>query len=118
MNELTFIIVAVLWIILGFHYIGGKSMNYSLTHSGISIKQFGVILITRIPYEEILEVKLISMWKANLFIPLFAIKLGYRLWGKGAVQIKKKRGIRKIIIITPENPEMYIQDLQSKIGKN
>ncbi|MFZ1978350.1 MAG: hypothetical protein WAV76_10385 [Bacteroidota bacterium] len=91
MNEFFFYMLAIFWIICGFHYIGGKAVSYILTKDSIEVRLFS-IPVANIFYNNVDDIKLIQMWKADLYIPLIVVRSGYRLWGSGAVELKNRKG--------------------------
>ena len=72
-----------------------------------------VVLFRRIPLmvirisniREIKEAPPIELWK-----PTCALKFGNRLWG-ACVLICKKRGLIRRIVITPDNPHAFVEQV-------
>lgn len=114
--ELTiFILGGIIWAIIGFHFIGRHYYNYKLANDALYIKPLGLFKLIKIRYSDIEEVKIIPMSKAILYFFLIHIRFGYKLWGEGAIMIKRKTGFSRLIIITPEYPKVFIEEIQQKI---
>jgi len=110
-----FILGGILWAVLVFHFIGRHFYNYQLAHDALFIKPLGLFKLIKIKYSDILEIKIIPFSRANLFFFLLHIRFGYRLWGEGAIMIKKRTGFSRLIIITPDYPKAFIENVQQKM---
>jgi hypothetical protein len=68
---------------------------------------FSAIPVFRIPIAEVVQVTRPS--PRGLWLnPWYAFRFGNRIWGE-TVLIKRKRGLIKSIVITPDDPERFIE---------
>jgi hypothetical protein len=80
--------------------------SYDIKGGAIRILLFSVIPIIRIPISQVVQVTrppTDQLW----LNPFYAFRFGNRLIGN-AVLVKKKRGLIKSIIITPDDPDRFI----------
>jgi hypothetical protein len=109
-------IIFVIVVLVAFQTLGRYIlMTYRFTDKGLRIT--GIFTFLFIPYEEILEIKLLSskeIWK--LIFSFNILRLGNRLWGTG-VLIKRKSGFFKNLIISPKDPEMFVVEIKKRMGK-
>ncbi len=92
--------------------------NYQIRDTAIEIVLFGKIPIRRIPYNNIAEIrKLPFKVVLPLSIEMFsALSFGNRVWGTG-VLVRKKKGMIKQILITPDNPDRFIFETLQHLPK-
>jgi hypothetical protein len=71
-----------------------------------------------IPFSEIKEVKTIEniSWYAGLGVRLWGRKLAFISMRKSAVEIEKKKGFFRKLILTTQNPEDFIKRLTEEMG--
>jgi hypothetical protein len=85
--------------------------SYEIKAGEIRILVFSSMPIVRIPISNVAQVTHPSPRQLWLN-PLYALRLGNRLFG-GAVLIRKRRGLIKSIIITPDDPAQFIDQCNS-----
>ena len=83
--------------------------DYEIEGDRIAVKLFSAIPVMRIRINDILEIRGCSF--RELLMPSFALRLGNRVWGKGVV-IRKKRGLFRTVIMTPDNPAGFIEEIR------
>jgi hypothetical protein len=86
--------------------------SYDIKGGAIRILLFSAIPIIRIPISQVVEVTRPPTGEFWLN-PFHALRFGNRLIGN-AVLIRKKRGLIKSIIITPDNPDRFIDQCNSE----
>jgi hypothetical protein len=92
-------------------------VRYRVTDLGIEVLLFGLIPESKTQLKDILEVRKVSFsellpWKNPKSVGWF--RLGNRLWGDG-VLIRRKRGIFRNFVITPDEPDEFVKELNLKI---
>ena|SRR5208282_3433658 len=112
------IIVALIFLILFatilFQYTARYIYNYRVCNSGIKIVIFGMFPVISINYLDILEIRRITFKEALRLNQLSTLRLGNRMWGN-IVLIKKSTGFFRTIIITPDNSETFMNDVNQQI---
>ena len=83
--------------------------NYKIEGDGIAVKLFSAITVMRMRISDILEIRQCSF--KELLMPSFAFRLGNRLWGE-TVMIRKRRGLFRTIIMTPDNAAGFIEEVR------
>ena len=109
-----FLLLILLATIL-FQYSARHVYNYEINESDIKIVLFGTLPIVRLPFSDIIEVREIS-FKEALTNNFFALRFGNRVWGS-IVLIRKSTGLFKSIIITPDNYETFMNDVNQHITR-
>ena len=111
--SIAFICVIVLFLIFK-----GGLFIYRITETGIKIDFFGIIRIIHVSFEDIEEIykgsfKDFFHAKTFNYVP---INLRSRLFGQTVV-VKKRKGIVRAILITPEDIDGFLSEIQRKITK-
>jgi len=70
--------------------------------------------VISINYLDILEIRRITFKEALRLNQLSTLRLGNRMWGN-IVLIKKSTGFFRTIIITPDNSETFMNDVNQQI---
>jgi len=104
----------VLSLILFFQYIGRFIYSYRTNGSGIKVVLFGFITTLSIEYADIVEIRKISFREACFGTGFLTLRYGNRLWGD-IVLIRKSRGFFHSIVITPDNTEEFISEVQRNL---
>ena len=110
---MTFTIVAIavaLFLVIG-QFALRYVYSYEVEGREIRILLFSVIPVIRIPISNVAEVILPSP-RHYWLNPWYALRLGNRIFG-GAVLIRRRRGLIKSIIITPNDPARFIEQCNS-----
>ena len=122
MTNAILIIVFVLLIIstaLLFQYAGRYAYNYKIREAGIEIALFGKIPMKRIHFNNIVEIRKTSFKETLPFksAEMFsALRFGNRIWGE-IVLVRQKEGITKIVLISPDNADGFIHEVQQRLPK-
>jgi hypothetical protein len=116
MDIITLLIIIVfIMLVLGAYQVFGRYvMTYRLTDKGLRI--MGIFGFFSIPYEEIVDVKIVSpkeVWK--LAFSFNILRFGNRLWGTG-VLIKKNSGLVRNLIISPNNSEEFTMEIRQRMN--
>ena len=113
------VLVGILLVILVIT-IRGDPFEYTITQRAITVRLFRGIIsleIIEIPFVRIRNLETIPMWKAHAFILIPFLRLGLSLWGQRAVIIRKKSGIFRFMIITPPDPDAFVEGVRQKMPK-
>ncbi|MBF0330143.1 MAG: hypothetical protein HQL10_13395 [Nitrospirae bacterium] len=93
--------------------------NYKIGKTGIEIALFGKIPLKRIPFDNISEIKKTS-YKETFFTKstemFLALRFGNRIWGE-IVLVRQRKGFIKIVLITPDNADGFIQEVLQRLQK-
>lgn len=93
--------------------------DYQISDIGIEIVLFGKFPIKHIPFNNIEEIRKLTFKETLPFksIEMFsALRFGNRVWGQ-SLSIRQKKGIIKIVLITPGNTDGFLEEVQKKIGR-
>jgi PH (Pleckstrin Homology) domain-containing protein len=87
--------------------------TYHITQEGIRISYFRFISWLNIPFSEIAEI----YTKSNKLriIPYIGWRGNNRLWAKKVVLIKTKDPAFPCAVLTPDNPDEFVQTVKSRI---
>jgi hypothetical protein len=108
-NALALILLSVALVASAFQSVGRYIISYKLAKASILVTVFGIVPVGSIPYRDIetmQEVKFTDTLKPNLL----TLRFGNRIFGN-IVLIKKSRGILKTILITPDDPANFIEEV-------
>jgi hypothetical protein len=108
-NALALILLSVALVASAFQSVGRYIISYKLAKASILVTVFGIVPVGSIPYRDIetmQEVKFTDTLKPNLL----TLRFGNRIFGN-IVLIKKSRGILKTILITPDHPANFIEEV-------
>ena len=99
-------------------FVWPRVVTYRITDSSVEVRLLGFIPQSSTKIEDILEIRKVSFsellpWKNLESLSWF--RLGNRLWGDG-VLIKRRRGIFRKFIITPSEPEQFVQEVGLRIN--
>jgi hypothetical protein len=86
--------------------------SYDIKGGAIRVLLFSAIPIIRIPISQVVEVTLLPRGEFRLN-PFYALRFGNRLIGN-AVLVRKKQGLIRSIIITPDYPDRFIDQCNSE----
>lgn len=110
---------AAILICLGWLYSLRYIFQYKVENKTLRIKLFGVFTIRRIPLNEIEELKAVPVWLPSSRSPISAIFAeAWPSWvfTRTGVMIRKRTGISRRLILTPERPEEFIRQIQHDIA--
>jgi len=91
-------------------------LTYKLSESSVDIVLLNILPIFRIRFDNIVRAEECSPFSPEALDPLIW-PLGNRLWGK-CVLIVKRKGFRQRILLTPDNPKVFIEQILLKIPAN
>jgi hypothetical protein len=80
--------------------------SYDIKNGAIRVLLFAAIPVIRIPISEVVQVTRASTTRLWLN-PWYAVRLGNRIIGQ-AVLVQRKQGLVKSIVITPDDPDRFI----------
>ena len=107
--------VVVLWIIYGLK----RVFKYSLDGSILKVRILGVT-VERVPFSDIEYVEIIPFRSLVLFSRSFRpdLFISRKLCGynKRVVAIKRRTGLVKRIIVSPQDPEGFVSSLKGAAG--
>jgi hypothetical protein len=109
-NIIASFLFLILFVTIVFQYTARYVYNYRVNDSGIKIVVLGTLPIIRMPFSDIIEIRKISLKEALLANEFSTLRFGNRILGD-IVLIRKSKGLFKTIIITPDNSEMFINDV-------
>lgn len=122
MTNIVLFIVFLLLVIctaLLFQYGGRYVYNYKIRERSIEIKLFGKIPLKRILFNNIAEIRRTSYRETSPFkiAEMFStLRFGNRIWGE-IVLVRQKKGFIKIVLITPDNADVFIHEVQQRLHK-
>jgi len=106
-------------IMLFFAFFAGRYlMTYKVDKEKIGIKLFWVIPYFRISIQNIDCLEVVSVWEATIrtFGGLYAQPhLVSTLGVSRVVLIRKKRGLFKYAVLTPKNPDQFVEDITGRM---
>jgi hypothetical protein len=80
--------------------------SYDIKNGAIRVVLFYAIPVFRIPLSEVVQVTR-SPPRGLWLNPWYALRLGNRIFG-GVILVQKQRGSFKSIVITPDDPDLFI----------
>lgn len=110
---LILFIVTILIVQFTFRYV----YNYRVSNTRIEIVLFGKIPIKSIPFSNIVELRKMAFKETLPFKSMemfLALRFGNRVWGQ-IVSIQQKKGLIKTILISPDNADRFIEDVQGHL---
>lgn len=113
-SVILFILLLVSFALV-FQYVAHYIYDYKTQGRSVCILLFKKIPLSQIAFENIAEIRKIS-YKEAVFgkETLMALRLGNRIWGD-IILIRKKKGIIKTILITPDNATQFLQQVKSHL---
>jgi hypothetical protein len=111
-GQIILAVLALLIIVLGGSQLAGPHLGkYTITDDSIEFKVFGNFRVWKISFDDISDIQLIS-FPRMLITP--SIRLTNRPFAR-YVLVSKRRGIFRAVLITPDNPEEFINIVQQKL---
>jgi hypothetical protein len=110
-----FLILAAIVIIISSFFLGPYISEYKLSEHSIEFVIFGKIRVWKISYHDISDVYPTSLISI-LLNPHFGLTLMNRPFTR-YVEIHKRRGIFRYLLITPDAPQEFVRTVRQKIGK-
>jgi hypothetical protein len=105
---------ALVIIVLGASQIlGPRCWKYRLTKDSLDFVMFGRVLVWRSSFKDITDIRPISF--IRLFT-VFALSLVNRPFFARCVLVRKRRGVFRAVVITPDRPEEFVRIVREKIG--
>ena len=113
------IVIAVI-VVLGSVYGLRHAISYSLQNSSLEIRLLGVT-VRRVPFSDIDHVEIISFASlvplSRSFRPDLFISLKWCGYRERVVAIRKRSGLVRQIIVSPEDPEAFASSLRAASGR-
>ncbi|MGA2256897.1 MAG: hypothetical protein ABSG53_19775 [Thermoguttaceae bacterium] len=119
-ETLTLLLVTVIIAVIVFFLydrFGRYLLQYRLEATGIRVTFLGPFGGSRIPFANIAEVREVPGIGWNLLPsarPVVACRWGNRIFGRG-VLIRLRTGFIKSILITPDNPDYFIEFVRERV---
>ena len=107
----------VISVTLAFQILGRYIFNYRITNDSLQFVVFGKVPYMYIKLANIAEVRKVSFKEATFqkgIEGVLVLRCGNRLWGRG-ILIRRKKGIFKTILITPDNADEFISKIRERI---
>ena len=106
--------LALVIVVLGASQIAGpRCGKYRITDDSIEFVMFGHLRVWRSGFEDISDVRVVSL--AKLFVTP-GLYLMNRPFGR-YVLVRRRRGVFRSVVITPDRPQEFLRIVQEKIGK-
>lgn len=113
MSIIAFLLL-LLFAVMFFQYTGRYLYNYVIKDTGIVIALFGKIPLKHMNFNNIAEIRKTSY--KETFSMVSALRFGNRIWGD-IVLVRQKKGIIKTVLITPDNADKFILEVQHQLHK-
>lgn len=99
-------------------FFGRWVVSYRITNSSIEVRLFGLICESKTQLKDVVEVRKVSFadllpW--NNFESVGWFRLGNRLWTDG-VLIRRSRGVFRSFVISPDEPDQFIREINLKLA--
>ena len=124
-DKMTNLILIILFVsliacvVLLFQYAGRYVYNYEIKETGVEIVLFGKIPLKRMDFNNIVEIRKTTYKETMPFknAEMFStLRFGNRIWGD-IVLVRLKKGFVKAVLITPDNADRFINDVQQRLPK-
>jgi len=92
--------------------VGPHCGKYRITNDSIEFVMFGRLRVWRSSFKDITAIRLISF--ARLFT-ILALNLMNRPFAR-YVLVRRRRGIFRAVVITPDQPEDFVKTVKQKMG--
>jgi hypothetical protein len=112
LSEILAGLVLVFVVVGGSQIIGPRCGKYLITDSSVEFVLFGRLRVWAAAFSDITDVRPVSPFE---MFTVFAVNLMNRLFAQH-VLIRKRRGILRRAVITPDRPEEFIQIVREKSG--
>ncbi len=112
-------IFLIIFTTLAFQIFDRYFFNYRIVKDSIQFVLFGKIPMIHIQLADIAEMRKVSFMEATFqkgIEGLFVLRCGNRLWGQ-IVLIRRKKGIFKRVLITPDNADEFISKIRERIER-
>lgn len=97
---------------MAFQGIGRLFYNYKIEGNAVEFTALGGIPLKRISFNAIEDLREVSL-KETLKPDFSTLRLGNRLFGR-IIEIRLKEGFFKRILITPDDPDKFVQAWKAK----
>jgi len=101
-------VFVVLPLFLGYLYSLRFIFQYRVEGDSIRIKLFGLITIRRILLNDIKEIEIVPCWSFPSLPFTYAEMWPSWVFTKTGVLVRKRTGLSRVLILTPENPLEFI----------
>jgi hypothetical protein len=114
-GQIILAVLALLIIVLGGSQLAGPHLGkYTITDNSIEYTMFGNFRVWKSSFDDISDIQIISF-------PRLWVTPSLRLMNRPFAQyvlIRKRRGIFRAVVITPDNPEEFVRLIQQRIRQN
>ena len=111
-------IFLIIFTTLAFQLFERYVINYRIAKDSIQFVLFGKIPLIQIQLANIAEIRKVSFKEATFqrgIEGILVLRCGNRLWGQ-IILIRRKKGIFKTILITPDNADEFISKIRERMG--
>jgi hypothetical protein len=103
-----FLIVAIVVL----QFAGPYLYQYRLGDQRLEVKLFGLVPILVLYFSDISEAKVLS--GSQLFNPWGGVRFANRVFAVRPVQIRRKKGLLRSVILTPDDPESLVAEINRR----
>ncbi len=110
-------IFLIVFTTLAFQLFERYVINYRIEKNSIQFVLFGKIPLIQIQLSNIAEIRKVSFKEATFqrgIEGILVLRCGNRLWGQ-IILIRRKKGIFKTILITPDNADEFISKIRERM---
>ena len=104
-----FVMLAAL-VVLAFQCMARYFYTYKIRDASLDIVIFGVLVLKRVPFSTIVEVRETSWWETCPLRSLdafLACRFGNRLFGR-IVLLRQEKGIFRTLLVTPDDTDEFM----------
>ena len=112
---LTFFILLGIWVLI-FYYIGRYIISYHIGERSFCIRLFHLLPVLMMHYDEIAEVRQISLAEALVTNTFLTLRWGNRFRGDIVMITRKRWKFYKYLFITPDDAPQFVHEICGHIG--
>jgi hypothetical protein len=115
---IAIVVLLIIVLVPSVQYLGRYVYTYKIGETGLEIALFRLVSLKRICFDNIVEIRRTSFRETLPFSnPGMRMMLTFenRLWGE-LVLVRQKPGFFKIILISPDDADNFIQEVQRRIS--
>ena len=94
-------------------FAGPYLYQYRLGDQRFEVKLFGLVPILILYFSDISEARVLS--GSPLFNPFAGVSFPNRVFAARPVQIRRKKGVLRSVILTPDQPESFVAEINRRI---
>jgi hypothetical protein len=110
--------LALIAVVLGgSQFLGPHGAKYTITENSIELNIFGKFRVWRTSFQDISDIQIISFSNV-LTTSRFGLSLMNRPFARRYVLVRRRRGIFRNVLITPDRPEELVKMVREKMTKS